>query len=59
MDPAIGLLEFNSVAAGIERVNGWLFFGAAMILVANLCTEFVGGRRVSSRSRRAVHPRTP
>ena len=48
-----------SVAAGIERVNGWLFFGAAMILVANLCTEFVGGRRVSSRSRRAVHPRTP
>jgi drug/metabolite transporter (DMT)-like permease len=33
-----------SLAAGRDRLTGWLLFGAAMILCANLAAEFVGRR---------------
>jgi len=36
-----------SIAAGRERLTGWLFFGAAMILAANLAAELIGRRRGS------------
>jgi drug/metabolite transporter (DMT)-like permease len=33
-----------SIAAGRERLGFWLFFGAAMILAANLAAELLGRR---------------
>jgi drug/metabolite transporter (DMT)-like permease len=33
-----------SIAAGRERLTVWLFFGAAMILAANLAAELIGRR---------------
>jgi drug/metabolite transporter (DMT)-like permease len=34
-----------SLAAGYDTLSGWLFFGAAMILLANLSAELLGRRR--------------
>lgn len=34
-----------SIVMGLDHVTGWLFFGAGMILLANLSAEFVGRRR--------------
>jgi drug/metabolite transporter (DMT)-like permease len=34
-----------SLIAGRDRLSGWLFFGAGMILLANLSAELVGKRR--------------
>lgn len=31
-----------SVIAGMETIGGWMLFGAAMILLANLCAQFIG-----------------
>ncbi|MBI5480399.1 MAG: DMT family transporter [Deltaproteobacteria bacterium] len=42
-----------SIAAGRERLAFWLFFGAAMILAANLAVEFIGRRRVPPPDSRA------
>lgn len=46
-----------SVAAGYDRVGGWLLFGAGMILLANLAAELIGRRRrpagISASSRRS------
>ncbi len=41
-----------SVAAGFDAVDGWLLFGAAMILLANLAAELLGRRRDRPRPRR-------
>lgn len=34
-----------SLIAGLEVLSGWLVFGAAMILVANLSAQFIGRRQ--------------
>lgn len=31
-----------SIGMGLDEITGWLFFGAAMILLANLSAEFIG-----------------
>ncbi len=43
-----------SVVAGVEQVNGWLFFGAGMILASNLCAEFIGRRSARTKVRRVA-----
>ena len=37
----------RAIAAGRDRVTGWLFFGAGMIVLANLAAELVGRRRAA------------
>jgi drug/metabolite transporter (DMT)-like permease len=37
-----------SIAAGRDRVTGWLLFGSAMILAANLVAELAGTRKAAS-----------
>jgi drug/metabolite transporter (DMT)-like permease len=38
-----------SIIAGRDQITGWLFFGAGMILAANLSAEFIGKKNTAGR----------